>query len=340
MHRRLGRRTVAGALALTVVAAGCAHRSAPSLGGTTAGAPRTNRDHWHAAFGIYVCDRYLPALPAFESPAGIHTHGDGVIHIHPFTRAAAGDNARLGVFLRGAGIDLGDGRVTVGGTTFRTGHDCGGRPAAVELVRWRHAEGTGGPQVVTHDAARLRFTADGEGYAVAVVPEGTEVPKPPSTVKLAALRSGEETPTTGGRTDGSPPVAAGFHPVRADQPATGPTCPAGRLGDGQGRCYQVGDEHAVGLDAVASARVSDDRGQPGVDVTLTPDGLGNFNLLAAGCYNRVPACATGRVALVVDGAVVFAPTIANATFDSPDIRVSGSFDKDRADAIAAAMGGG
>ena len=38
-------------------------------------------DHIHAALDIYVCGQKEPNLPFFE--AGIHTHGDGLIHIHP-----------------------------------------------------------------------------------------------------------------------------------------------------------------------------------------------------------------------------------------------------------------
>jgi hypothetical protein len=37
---------------------------------------------------------------------GIHSHDDGVIHWHPFTSAAVGSNARLGVFLDTYGVEL------------------------------------------------------------------------------------------------------------------------------------------------------------------------------------------------------------------------------------------
>ncbi|HZM43156.1 MAG TPA: hypothetical protein VFB94_28765, partial [Acidimicrobiales bacterium] len=45
--------------------------------------PIVNQDHWHAAFGVYICGEFQPNPPLFESPVGIHTHDDGVIHIHP-----------------------------------------------------------------------------------------------------------------------------------------------------------------------------------------------------------------------------------------------------------------
>ena len=56
-----------------------------------------------------------PNVPVFESPvgspagtqnAGIHSHGDGLVHIHPFTAAEAGKNATLGKFAQYAGITL------------------------------------------------------------------------------------------------------------------------------------------------------------------------------------------------------------------------------------------
>jgi len=63
-------------------------------------------DHWHAVFGVNVCGEWLSDPAEFETAAGnpgvrtgIHTHGDGFIHIHPFFSSEAGDNATLGKFL-------------------------------------------------------------------------------------------------------------------------------------------------------------------------------------------------------------------------------------------------
>src|SRR5262245_2607966 len=41
-------------------------------------------DHWHAAYGFYVCDKFLAPvtdLDPTKDELGIHTHGDGLIHI-------------------------------------------------------------------------------------------------------------------------------------------------------------------------------------------------------------------------------------------------------------------
>jgi hypothetical protein len=63
-------------------------------------APRINQDHWHSSFSVYICDHFMPNVPLFESVDGIHTHGDGVIHIHPYTPQASGNGATLGFFLK------------------------------------------------------------------------------------------------------------------------------------------------------------------------------------------------------------------------------------------------
>src|SRR5437660_9818680 len=43
--------------------------------------PRAGVDHWHVAYGIFICDHFDPAMPDNgQDPVGIHTHGDGIIH--------------------------------------------------------------------------------------------------------------------------------------------------------------------------------------------------------------------------------------------------------------------
>ena len=65
------------------------------------------QDHWHTAFQVNVCGEWLTAQPQFEKPAdnpnqlanvGIHTHGDNLIHTHPFVISEAGNNAKLSKF--------------------------------------------------------------------------------------------------------------------------------------------------------------------------------------------------------------------------------------------------
>ena len=55
-------------------------------------APRIG-DHWHATYTFYACGEKQPNASTWES--GIHTHGDGVIHIHPFRAFEEGAGASL-----------------------------------------------------------------------------------------------------------------------------------------------------------------------------------------------------------------------------------------------------
>jgi hypothetical protein len=64
-------------------------------------------DHWHTALQVNICGEWLAAQPVFERPAdnpnqqanvGIHTHGDDLIHTHPFFVSEEGGNATLAKF--------------------------------------------------------------------------------------------------------------------------------------------------------------------------------------------------------------------------------------------------
>lgn len=148
--------------------------------------PPTLGDHWHQAFGVYVCDTWLPPLnDVGPDVAGIHSHGDGLIHTHPFSESVTGEKATLGPFFEQVGITVdGDSFTMPDGTTYGPDHDCGGEAAQVEVVRW---SGPDQPvaETVTTDLSGVRLLADGEVLALAVVPAGTEVPQPPSVANLA-----------------------------------------------------------------------------------------------------------------------------------------------------------
>jgi hypothetical protein len=73
-----------------------------------AGDPTTGEagDHWHASLDVNVCGQWVQPAPEFETRAdsaeirvGIHSHGDGLAHIHPFNSSESGDKATLGRFL-------------------------------------------------------------------------------------------------------------------------------------------------------------------------------------------------------------------------------------------------
>src|SRR5690606_14973182 len=97
----------------------------------------TTQDHWHQAYGLYVCDSFLPPLvDVVQDRTGIHTHGDGVIHTHPFSNAYTGSKATLGVWGDTVGVDFGDTSWEVSGETYENGHDCNGEPANLAIYEW------------------------------------------------------------------------------------------------------------------------------------------------------------------------------------------------------------
>ncbi|HEX6418830.1 MAG TPA: hypothetical protein VFZ77_10040 [Acidimicrobiales bacterium] len=188
-------------------------------------APVVFEDHWHSAFGVYVCDEFQPDVAQFESGVGIHTHSDGVIHIHPTSSGGAGEKATLGVFLDGAGIDLANDALSMNGETWEEGEDaCGDEDAELIVAQWKDVETTDDkPALIRRDFDDIRFRDDGEGYTVAFVPEGTtDIPKPPSAATLTELGAVDaDTATTSpGEGEGGTTVPEGGTTVPGDTSTT------------------------------------------------------------------------------------------------------------------------
>ncbi len=54
-------------------------------------------------------------------------------------------------------------------------------------------------------------------------------------------------------------------------------------------------------------------------------GINQWNQVAAECFNRLGDCVSGRLAIVLDGQVVSAPTIQTPNFDRQNISITGNF---------------
>lgn len=149
-------------------------------------------EHWHAAYGIYDCDTFLPPQSdEGEDREGIHTHEDGLMHIHPFLTRVSGKGANLAAFGRQIGMEVGDDSFTVdGGLEREDGDECDGEPGEVQLVTW-DSPNDEKPSIRRTNLAEYA-PPDGSIWVLAFVPEGTEVPKPPSEVNLQDPTAAEE----------------------------------------------------------------------------------------------------------------------------------------------------
>ena len=102
-------------------------------------------DHIHAAIAVDICGRIVDNPPTFttragsEESAGIHAHGDGLMHIHPEADDEVGDDATVGKFFEEGGWEISEDHIGLGpnwdsSVDVTNGGTCpDGRPAT---VRW------------------------------------------------------------------------------------------------------------------------------------------------------------------------------------------------------------
>lgn len=131
-------------------------------------------EHWHAALGINVCGEWKPNTPQYEAATGIHSHGDGFIHLHPGSRAGSNERATVGLFLDQAGEAISDKAIQLAdGTDLKNGNECPNLDKKAGKVRWsvNGKEKKGDPS---------RYVpADGDVIALAFLPAGEEIGVPP-----------------------------------------------------------------------------------------------------------------------------------------------------------------
>ena len=144
-------------------------------------------DHWHAAIGFYICGSFVPNLPEGDDPLGIHGHGDNVVHIHPFGASSSGKRATLGVYFDTVGAEISDDRIELPGQdTKRNGDRCDNGPGRIQPKVWATRAPTDPGRIVEGDPSNIR-PQDNQLITIAFVPEGTDIPRPPSEPSLDAL---------------------------------------------------------------------------------------------------------------------------------------------------------
>ncbi len=234
---------VVGVLVVGLLLIGYSRQSVPDPGSF----PPQQGDHWHAAYGMYVCDGFLPKLTGAREetivdPAtgqqqladpeyaitGVHSHGDGVIHWHPFSTRAVGKRATLGVFLDVYDVELSTDRLVLpadqGGDEYRVGEfQCNGQDVEVKVVAWDSYTDTGAGQTYITDLTDVRLRNDGMVFTIAVVPPGTAVPMPEWAAQLpelGAADAGATTPTSVPVGEAATTVPGETAPPATDTPTT------------------------------------------------------------------------------------------------------------------------
>lgn len=151
--------------------------------------PVQNRDHWHAAYGLYDCTLndgaggYLPPFLSDKDEEGIHSHQDGVMHIHPWFDRSDGPDAQLVKFLDSMNVVIEPDRIVLDtGAVLEEGVDCGGEEAVIHVRKWTfdfQVENED-PEVFTEDLPSIQFINDREVYIIAYAPLDAEIPPPPA----------------------------------------------------------------------------------------------------------------------------------------------------------------
>jgi hypothetical protein len=166
----------------------------------------TPGDHWHTYLGVDICGEWLDPMPQFDAvydnpniQPGIHSHGDGLIHTHPFQSSEAGTNATIGKFFSYGGWSISSDSIDLGGansthpqwagpasdpkkTTWSAGDTCPfGQYKGEKVEMTWYVDGkemTGNPADYHQQ--------NGETVAVYFLPKGAEKPFPPNACSAFA----------------------------------------------------------------------------------------------------------------------------------------------------------
>ena len=92
--------------------------------------------------------------------------------------------------------------------------------------------------------------------------------------------------------------------------------------------------------AATGAVITGTEGLPTIDMQLTLFGIDAMQRGSAACFAKLPACAAGRLAIVLDGEVIAAPTPNASTFDSPTLQLSGPLSVTEASVIVGTLAAG
>ncbi len=209
---------------LAVIAAAGMTGIVLSAGGSASDTPPSAGDHWHSALAVNVCGEWLGPPGEYLVRAGtnvisgLHTHGDGFIHIEPSSSVDSGDNATVGRFFENGGwgvaidsLDLWEGPAAdPAKSSWSNGDKCPARTVMAGrkgVVKWSIdcAERPGDP-------SKYKLQ-DFQVVALAFLPSDEAIGVPPNA---SAAPGGED-----GASPGKSCTTAG-----PDGPAPAPTVPS------------------------------------------------------------------------------------------------------------------
>ena len=249
-------------LGLLAIIYGRQSRPAGGVGAPYVGDATTTVDtHWHIAYGMYVCDTFQPKLTGTKEETGldssgqsvllnekfkllgIHSHGDGIIHYHPYSTKASGNRAKLGVFLDVYNVKLTDTDLILpadqGGDKWSTKTTkCDGKATELRVRVWPHYDKKDVFHDVVTDFNNIRVTNDGMVMVIAITAKGADIPMPDWAAQLPTLGANDNAnpnptvtttipvvviPTTtavGGSAPASTPVTGGTAAGGSSAPTT------------------------------------------------------------------------------------------------------------------------
>ena len=202
--------------------------------------PPTVEDHWHASYGFYACDAWLPDLQGNKEEldsagqlvsdgfrrTGIHSHDDGVIHWHPYSSESTGRNAKLGVFFDVYGVKVSDTKIEFpadqGGAVYEEGvTKCtvDGKEVDGEVVVYAFDSYDAPDDVTTYitNFDEIRLKNDAMAFSIVFAPAGDKPGLPPSAANLPELGAADQgATTTTVVTDSSSSTIAGATTVPSD----------------------------------------------------------------------------------------------------------------------------
>jgi hypothetical protein len=192
-------------------------------------------DNWFEAYGIYICDKFVPAIDNANNPYGVSTQKDGVIRISPFEKKYAGHNATLNLFARTVDLEISRTSVKLPNEdkVWKSGEKCGDKNGKFVVKEWSDAKDNATGKEVKSDPKRL-LLKDRAAVTIAYIPEDMkweDIPLPESAPTLddvAAKAVAEATaPAEGGAApEGTTDTTApGATPDTTAPPATTPPAP-------------------------------------------------------------------------------------------------------------------